>query len=140
MVRGRRCGVERMWWQLQAVSRIKRPCLLRLPSNCLRTPPPAEAPLPPTPTGVEISSAKAADISAPTPPPHPTHPTPPHPTTGDEILSAKVEDINTRFLLGELRALGWRVNKVMAEEVVGACTCLTTAWATSLAVQPSGMA
>lgn len=32
---------------------------------------------------------------------------------GDEILSAKVEDVNTPFLCGELRALGWRVNKVV---------------------------
>ena len=31
---------------------------------------------------------------------------------GDEILAARVEDVNTRFLCGELRALGWRVCKV----------------------------
>lgn len=32
---------------------------------------------------------------------------------GDEILSAKVEDVNTRFLCAELRAIGWRVCKVV---------------------------
>lgn len=32
---------------------------------------------------------------------------------GDEILSAKVEDINTKFLCSELRAIGWRVSKVV---------------------------
>ncbi|PSC67404.1 FAD synthase [Micractinium conductrix] len=32
---------------------------------------------------------------------------------GDEILSAKVEDVNTRFLCQELRAIGWRVGKVV---------------------------
>lgn len=31
---------------------------------------------------------------------------------GDEILSAKVEDVNTRFLCGELRSIGWTVDKV----------------------------
>eukprot|EP00887_Chlorella_sp_A99_P006739 scaffold3.g6739.t1 len=36
---------------------------------------------------------------------------------GDEILSAKVEDVNTPFLCGELRALGWRVNKARAAPV-----------------------
>lgn len=30
---------------------------------------------------------------------------------GDEILAARVEDVNTRFLCRELRALGWRVCK-----------------------------
>lgn len=31
---------------------------------------------------------------------------------GDEILSAKVEDVNTRFLCAELRSIGWTVEKV----------------------------
>ena len=31
---------------------------------------------------------------------------------GDEILAAKVEDLNTAFLCGELRAIGWRVKQV----------------------------
>ena len=31
---------------------------------------------------------------------------------GDEILSGKVEDINSRFLCRELFLLGWRVCKV----------------------------
>jgi hypothetical protein len=31
---------------------------------------------------------------------------------GDEILAARVEDVNTRFLCRELRALGWRVCRV----------------------------
>lgn len=31
---------------------------------------------------------------------------------GDEILSGKVEDVNARFLSAELRALGWRVDRV----------------------------
>jgi FAD synthetase len=31
---------------------------------------------------------------------------------GDEILSAKVEDLNTPFLCRELRAIGWSVQKV----------------------------
>ncbi|KFM27689.1 FAD synthase [Auxenochlorella protothecoides] len=31
---------------------------------------------------------------------------------GDEILAAKVEDVNTRFLCKELRVAGWRVCKV----------------------------
>jgi len=32
---------------------------------------------------------------------------------GDEILAAKVQDTNTPFLCGELRAIGWRVCKVI---------------------------
>ena len=31
---------------------------------------------------------------------------------GDEILSGKVEDVNTRFLCTELRSLGWQVSRV----------------------------
>lgn len=31
---------------------------------------------------------------------------------GDEILAAKVHDVNTPFLCSELRAIGWRVCKV----------------------------
>ena len=31
---------------------------------------------------------------------------------GDEILAAKVQDVNTHFLCSELRAIGWRVCKV----------------------------
>lgn len=31
---------------------------------------------------------------------------------GDEILSAKVEDVNTRFLCSELRSIGWQVCRV----------------------------
>ena len=31
---------------------------------------------------------------------------------GDEILAAKVQDLNTYFLCSELRAIGWRVCKV----------------------------
>ncbi|KAK9840250.1 hypothetical protein WJX74_006136 [Apatococcus lobatus] len=31
---------------------------------------------------------------------------------GDEILSGKVEDVNTRFLCAELRSLGWEVSRV----------------------------
>ena len=31
---------------------------------------------------------------------------------GDEILAAKVQDLNTHFLCSELRAIGWRVCKV----------------------------
>lgn len=30
---------------------------------------------------------------------------------GDEILAAKVEDVNTAFLCAELRAIGWHVKK-----------------------------
>ena len=30
---------------------------------------------------------------------------------GDEILAAKVQDLNTHFLCSELRAIGWRVCK-----------------------------
>ncbi|KAL4424331.1 hypothetical protein ABPG75_001632 [Micractinium tetrahymenae] len=37
---------------------------------------------------------------------------------GDEILSAKVEDVNTRFLCTELRAIGWRVCKASVGVVV----------------------
>ncbi len=36
---------------------------------------------------------------------------------GDEILAAKVKDVNTYFLCSELRAIGWRVCKVPAEDV-----------------------
>lgn len=32
---------------------------------------------------------------------------------GDEILSAKVEDVNMRFLCSELRAMGWRVERAV---------------------------
>lgn len=32
---------------------------------------------------------------------------------GDEILSAKVEDVNMRFLCSELRAIGWRVDRAV---------------------------
>ena len=32
---------------------------------------------------------------------------------GDEILAAKVQDVNTHFLCSELRAIGWRVCKVI---------------------------
>ncbi|DBA82678.1 hypothetical protein WJX77_002340 [Trebouxia sp. C0004] len=32
---------------------------------------------------------------------------------GDEILAAKVQDVNTHFLCSELRAIGWRVCKVV---------------------------
>ena len=32
---------------------------------------------------------------------------------GDEILSAKVEDVNTRFLCAELRATGWSVERAL---------------------------
>lgn len=38
---------------------------------------------------------------------------------GDEILSAKVEDANTRFLCTELRSIGWTVEKV--SQFVGVC-------------------
>lgn len=38
---------------------------------------------------------------------------------GDEILSAKVEDVNTRFLCAELRSIGWTVEKV--RWLVGKC-------------------
>ena len=31
---------------------------------------------------------------------------------GDELLAAKVQDVNTPFLCSELRAIGWRVCKV----------------------------
>ena len=31
---------------------------------------------------------------------------------GDEILSGRVEDVNTRFLCSEMRGLGWRVSRV----------------------------
>ena len=31
---------------------------------------------------------------------------------GDEILAAKVDDENSRFLCSELRAIGWKVRKV----------------------------
>lgn len=31
---------------------------------------------------------------------------------GDEVLAAKVQDVNTHFLCSELRAIGWRVCKV----------------------------
>ena len=31
---------------------------------------------------------------------------------GDEVLAAKVQDVNTPFLCSELRAIGWRVCKV----------------------------
>lgn len=42
---------------------------------------------------------------------------------GDEILSAKVEDVNTRFLCRELRSIGWRVSKVVVvgDEVAAIC-------------------
>lgn len=32
---------------------------------------------------------------------------------GDEVLAAKVQDVNTPFLCSELRAIGWRVCKVL---------------------------
>jgi len=32
---------------------------------------------------------------------------------GDEILSAKVDDINTRYLCSELRGIGWRVDRAV---------------------------
>lgn len=32
---------------------------------------------------------------------------------GDEILAAKVQDVNTHFLCSELRGIGWRVCKVL---------------------------
>ena len=39
---------------------------------------------------------------------------------GDEILAAKVQDVNTHFLCSELRAIGWRVCKVsMLANLVG---------------------
>ena len=31
---------------------------------------------------------------------------------GDEILSGRVEDVNTRFLCSEMRSLGWEVSRV----------------------------
>ncbi|KAI7844692.1 hypothetical protein COHA_001780 [Chlorella ohadii] len=42
---------------------------------------------------------------------------------GDEILSAKVEDVNTRFLCGELRSIGWTVDKavVVRDDVEAIC-------------------
>jgi len=41
------------------------------------------------------------------------------PIIGDEILSAKVEDVNTRFLCSELRSIGWTVEKVGWDEGQG---------------------
>ncbi|PRW59554.1 FAD synthase [Chlorella sorokiniana] len=42
---------------------------------------------------------------------------------GDEILSAKVEDVNTRFLCSELRSTGWTVEKavVVRDDVEAIC-------------------
>ena len=39
---------------------------------------------------------------------------------GDEILSGKVEDVNTRFLCTQLRDLGWQVSRV--------CQCQCLSW------------
>lgn len=57
-------------------------------------------------------------------------PLPPVPCTthtqiiiGDEILSAKVEEVNTRFLCAELRAIGWQVCKASAGGGGGAVRC-----------------
>ena len=37
---------------------------------------------------------------------------------GDEVLAAKVQDVNTPFLCSELRAIGWRVCKVASAVVL----------------------
>lgn len=60
---------------------------------------------------------------------------------GDEILSAKVEDVNTRFLCQELRAIGWRVGKVGGVGVwtVGACWwCVAWVGGVGWGWRPSG--
>jgi 3'-phosphoadenosine 5'-phosphosulfate sulfotransferase (PAPS reductase)/FAD synthetase len=44
---------------------------------------------------------------------------------GDELLSAKVEDLNTRFLCSELRAAGWKVCKVGRVCVLGRTCCMS---------------
>ena len=44
---------------------------------------------------------------------------------GDEILAAKVEDLNTHFLCSELRAIGWRVCKACCPLLCcECCICL----------------
>lgn len=45
---------------------------------------------------------------------------------GDEILAAKVDDVNTAFLCAELRAIGWHVKKVVviADEVAAIATAV----------------
>ncbi len=45
---------------------------------------------------------------------------------GDEILSAKVEDVNTQFLCAELRAIGWRVKKVRKQLCQPCCSSKET--------------
>ena len=35
---------------------------------------------------------------------------------GDEILAAKVEDTNTKFLCSELRAIGWQVCRASGDK------------------------
>ena len=37
---------------------------------------------------------------------------------GDEILAAKVQDVNTYFLCSELHAIGWRVCKVRCVSIL----------------------
>lgn len=53
---------------------------------------------------------------------------------GDEILAAKVRDVNTHFLCQELRAIGWRVCKVRLVSVFQGRISLCWALSKSLAV------